>query len=131
MKISDVVDGHMRNVLRKVVEGPHDNAVRAHLNGAYKAPREPLEARATRYVAENPAVWGLFQKFTFEALNKGLTKVGAKMVGERIRWESMVSGNDGFKINNSYLAHMARRFMRENPLYGQVFATRVQKGRTA
>lgn len=104
--------------------GPHDIAVRAYANGTYKERKIPLSERAERYMAENPEVYRKFCSFVWQLVAVGKEKVGAKMIAERMRWESMVSGNDGFKVNNSYISAMARRFMRENPQVGEIFETR-------
>ncbi len=101
---------------------PHDIAIRAHLNGAYSKQR----LTAAEYMARYPQVYQAFERFTHEALKSGRARVGAKMLAERIRWESFITG-DQYRINNNYVAAMARRFMDENPLYGKVFETREKQ----
>jgi len=98
---------------------PHDNAVRAHLNAAYK----PEKPTAQEYMAKYPQVYPTFERFTHEALKAGRERVGAKMIAERMRWETFITGGE-YRVNNTYVAAMARRFMDENPLYGKVFETR-------
>ncbi len=103
----------------------HDNRVRANLNAAARPPKLDVDTKARLYVEQNPDVWAQFQRFTHEALNAGCKKLGAQLVAERIRWEAAVTKKaDGFKINNSHLAFMARKFMAENPIFGDVFTTR-------
>lgn len=106
---------------------PHDIAIRAAANAAYGGGREPVSVRAARYIAENPSVYQAFGRFTREAVRAGRTRIGAKAIAERLRWEAFVTGNDAFKINNSYVSFMARRFMKENPAWAGLFVTRERK----
>ncbi len=98
---------------------PHDNAIRAYLNATYR----PEKLSATEYMARYPQVYQAFEQFAHEALRAGRERIGAKMIAERIRWESFIKGDD-YRVNNTYVSAMARRFMDENPLYGKVFETR-------
>ena len=88
---------------------------------------QKADSRFQEYHAQNPAVYEWFKKFTFEAINAGRTRLGAKMVAERLRWQSTVSGNDGWKINNSHVAGYARLFARDFPEHQNLFSTRKSK----
>lgn len=75
----------------------------------------------------NPSVYLLFEKFARELIEKGHKRVGARMIIERIRWECAVSSAkdaDGFKINNMFIAHYARLFIRNHPQYREFFEFR-------
>lgn len=85
------------------------------------------ESRFQQYHKENPAVYEVFTKFTDEAIRAGRRKIGAKMIAERMRWEHTVSGNDGYKINNSYIAHYARLYENEHPEHRGLFQFRRAK----
>ena len=76
------------------------------------------------YISENPMAWELFQSFTKQAIGAGRRRIGAKMIAERIRWETYLRKTGDFKFNNNYTAGMARKFMAENPQYGDIFQTR-------
>jgi hypothetical protein len=39
----------------------------------------------------------------------------------------MVSGNDGFKVNNTYTSDYARLFEKDFPLYAGIFRKRLVK----
>lgn len=106
------------------VRSPHDIAIRAHANATAKAVKVPLNERAERYMSENPTVYAKFCEFVRQLRAAGKSKIGAKMIAERMRWESLVSGNDGFKVNNSYISYMVRRWNKENPNCEGVFETR-------
>ena len=97
----------------------HDNAIRAHLNSTYRHDK----ISAQEYMARYPQIYQTFERFTHEALKAGRQRVGAKMIAERMRWETFITG-DEYRVNNTYVSAMARRFMDENPLYGKVFETR-------
>ena len=78
---------------------------------------------------QNPDVYDLFCKFTFEAINAGFKNFGAQSVIERLRWETaIVKGNDGFKINNNHAPYYARLFMMDYPQYNGFFRIKKLKG---
>lgn len=103
---------------------PHDIKVRVHGNQVQAKPKKPVAERAETYIEENPAVYQKFCAFVLELVSAKKKRIGAKMIAERLRWESLISGNDGFKVNNSYVAHMARRFCKDYPQHTGVFQFR-------
>jgi hypothetical protein len=77
------------------------------------------------YVRENPEVWSAFTRFTIEAATKGRTRLSARLVIERMRWESMISeSGSAYKINNDIAPKLARRFMAHYPGMDGFFRTR-------
>lgn len=91
---------------------------------------EQLRDEVTRFHRAHPEVWKLFERFTFEAIQRGRNHFGVGAVWERLRWETMVNPEydlDGaFRLNNNYRAFYARRFMRLYPQHEGFFRTRVQ-----
>ena len=90
-----------------------------------------LSAREYRQILEfkqyheaNPHIYIAFKRFAFEAINAGRHYLGAGFVVERMRWETMISGDDEFKLNNNYRAYYARLFMDEYPDNKGFFRTR-------
>lgn len=84
------------------------------------------ESAFKKFDSENPKVWELFSEYTFEAIKAGHKRIGAKMVAERIRWESFVATKgDAYKFNNNYTAFYARKFSNTFPLYKEVFRNRT------
>ncbi len=85
------------------------------------------------YHERNPQVWAMFKRFTFEAILSGRSRIGAKMIAERIRWETFLRPAEGdeFKINNNYVAFYARKFMCEFPEHDSVFQTRTSQADAA
>jgi hypothetical protein len=82
-----------------------------------------------QYHERNPQVWAMFRRFTLEAIRAGRTRIGAKMIAERIRWETFIGPAEGddFKINNNFTAFYARRFMAEHPEHAGIFQTRASR----
>lgn len=77
------------------------------------------------YDKANPQIWEMFKKYARELLLAGRSHAGAKMIMERIRWETTVSAQgDGFKINNNYAAYYARKLMASDPVWKDFFNTR-------
>jgi hypothetical protein len=76
----------------------------------------------------NPSVYEYFERFTFEAIDRGHKKLSAWLIVNRIRWETTVvtSGGD-FKISNDFIAYYARLFMHNHPEHRGFFRTRPMK----
>lgn len=74
---------------------------------------------------ENPAVWDLFQAFTFEAINAGHKHYSAMAIIQRIRWHTGVETKGSrFKINNNHVAYYARMFHVAYPEHDGFFRLR-------
>lgn len=97
----------------------HDIKSRVHRNMT-----EKNKFDAGKWLAENRGAYRLFKQFTLQAIESGVTRIGAKAVAERIRWESSLQKTTDYKLNNSAVSEMARRFMADYPEYAGIFATR-------
>jgi hypothetical protein len=67
-------------------------------------------ARAEAWAKENPQVFALFEKFALRAADRK-RRFGMKALAETVRWEVMMrwdKDEEGFRINNSYTAHIGR-----------------------
>lgn len=80
-----------------------------------------------KYDIENPQIWEMFVRFTFEAIQAGKKMFSAEAIINRLRWESVVTGNDDYKINNDLKPYFARKFVREYPQYDGFFEFRKSK----
>ena len=61
------------------------------------------------YHRDNPRVWRIFQHFAEQALTSGRDRMGARMIGERIRWYTTIESSDAeFKINDHHWPYYAR-----------------------
>lgn len=89
---------------------------------------KPLDARFKAFVDQNPGVVKLFTAFAVEAKMAGRTRIGAKAIAERCRWEvAITTQGDTFKINNSYVSRLARLVAQERPDLAPLFETRRLK----
>ena len=79
-------------------------------------PAETVKA-FLEFTRKSPAIWGAFQRFAIEAAAAGRKYYGAKMIMERVRWETEVTKGGEFKINNDYTAYYARLFAAKWPEY--------------
>jgi hypothetical protein len=77
--------------------------------------------------AQHPMVWNLFDRFTWDRINRGFKNYSVNAIFERIRWETdQAQTKRDFKLNNNYRAFYARAWMKANPEYDGFFRTRVQ-----
>ncbi len=84
-----------------------------------------IQERFAEFHRDNPKVYELFQRFTYQALQTGRKRFGARMIWERMRWYTTVETNDlEFKLNDHYPPYYARLFMARHPKYAGFFETR-------
>ena len=79
--------------------------------------------------AVNPHVYRLFTHYAMEAHGLGTTRLGARLLWERMRWDVTVDThyadpNEEYKLNDHYIAYYARHFMADHPELGEFFETR-------
>jgi hypothetical protein len=65
------------------------------------------------YFINNPEVWDLFVKYSFEAAESRRQRFGVRAISERIRWFCTVetTSNDNFKLNDHHTPYYARLLM--------------------
>jgi len=91
---------------------------------------EPDLSLAERYavfIAANQNVLDVFEALTAQWLNAGHERVGMKAIAERARWESGLRMSDEWKINNSFVAFIARDLLARRPEWSDAISTRTQK----
>jgi len=98
--------------------------------------RNHLERKFEVYDAENPHIWPLFVRFTFETIERGYQHYSVNGIFERIRWHTSVEAKPApgdppnpdsggsLKINDHYRAYYARKFNDTFPRYDGYFRTR-------
>lgn len=79
---------------------------------------------ATDYDDQHPQIWEYFKLFSLQMIGKGYKRIGSKMIFERIRWETMITGDGTFKVNNNYTPYYSRKFEKEFPEYEGMFVKR-------
>lgn len=88
--------------------------------------QNPAIEKMYEYHYRNPELYDAFKRFTFEAIQSGFRNFGARMIIEKIRWETGVVARDSnFKIDNGIGAFYSRLFMAEFPHFREYFRTRV------
>ena len=89
---------------------------------------DPTKARWREFHDENPHVWDMFERFTFDAIAAGKRNSSAWLIINRIRWETeIVTRGSAFKISNDHIAHYARHFHEQHPEFAGFFRTRPLK----
>jgi len=70
---------------------------------------------ANEWIAAHPEGFAEFEKMALRAAGRG-RRFGAKLLAERVRWERRIEhGEDDFKINNNYVAYIARELIARHP----------------
>lgn len=77
------------------------------------------------YHKDNPDVYKLFKRFTFDAIARGHENYSSKAVFERIRWHTEIETSGEFKMSNNYTPYYARLFMWEFPEHQGFFRTQT------
>lgn len=76
------------------------------------------------YHQQNPAVWNLFERYAFEAINSGIKRCSPSLVIQRIKWHHEVElGLGKLHVPSDFVAHYARLFNKTYPEHS-LFATR-------
>lgn len=89
---------------------------------------EDFNNRFDQFDNDNPKVWELFQRFTFELINKGRKRYSSDGVLHRIRWETALTTDDQtYKLNNNWSPYYARKFHKTYPQHAGFFATRPSR----
>jgi hypothetical protein len=84
------------------------------------------KAKFNEFDADNPEIYQYFEKFA-KQVAAHRDYYSAKAIFHRVRWETMITGNDEYKINDGWISHYARKFMEKNPQHEGFFKTRVRK----
>ncbi len=88
---------------------------------------DKIQKNFEKFHKQNPHVYVLFDKFTYRMICAGLQNGSARLVIERIRWETAVETVSELpvKINNNYTPRYARLWMNDNPTFSDYFRTRA------
>ena len=90
--------------------------------------RADVKLAFQQFLCEHPDVWDEFVLFSLSAIAAGYSHYSADAILHRIRWHMNIERKlDGFKINNNFSAHFARKFRAQFPHYDGFFRTRVIK----
>lgn len=83
---------------------------------AVRVTTDDLRSAAEQWIATNPQVYALFERFALEMHARG-RKFGVGLLTERVRWECAITtaSDDGFKINNNHRAYIGRKLVADHP----------------
>lgn len=85
-----------------------------------------IVAKFKQFHADNPHVYPLFKRFSFEAMKAGRNCFSTQMILERIRWYIEIeTKGDVFKINNNHASCYSRLLMVEHPELVNFFRRRI------
>lgn len=77
---------------------------------------------------ENPMVYEMFERFTFDAIRSGRQHYSHWAIVNRIRWDREIETRGGdFKISNDYIGFYARLFHAKHPRYDGFFRLKQLK----
>jgi len=87
-----------------------------------------LDERWQAFHAANPHVYAAFERLALQALAAGKTRIGAKALWERMRWDMwLASTDDEPRLNNDFTALYARHFAHMHPEHAQAFEFRKRR----
>ena len=101
-------------------DGEVQTAMQNNMNGKW------TKENFNEYHKSNPEIYNLFVKFTNMATQRK-KYYSAKAIFHRIRWESMISGEGDYKIDDGWISHYARKFMDDFPQHSGFFQTRERQ----
>ena len=85
---------------------------------------EKLREKFNEYHQANPHLYEAFEKYAKIAASHR-SHFAAITIINRIRWDTMLKGNDEYKINNNYAAYYGRLFEEKNPEHEGLFRKRT------
>jgi hypothetical protein len=106
-------------------EPPENNAYRAWL---------ARKREWWKWHSDNPEIWEYFQRFAFEAINRGRSRISHWLILNRVRWEVWITtttqgpDDDDYKISNDYFAFYARFWKYTYPQHADLFKTKRMIG---
>lgn len=95
-----------------------------------------IKDRFIEFHKANPEVYDLFERFTGDAIDSGMKRIGSKFIFERIRWEMFVATKGAgycvaskrlLKLNNDFTPWYARLFMAKHREHVGLFERRMVK----
>jgi hypothetical protein len=90
--------------------------------------RDTIRAKFEDFDAAHPEVYRALVRLARQWVSAGHGKLGIATLFERLRWEWHIAGltdRDGYKLNNNYRSHYARKIMAENFDLDGLFETRT------
>jgi hypothetical protein len=76
---------------------------------------DSIQARFERFDAENPEVYKTLVILMHEMKMKGIQRWSVKAAFEVLRYQTITTGGDDFKLPNDYTSRYARKLLQEFP----------------
>jgi len=83
-----------------------------------------LKEKFINYHADNPQIYEAFERYAHLASSRR-NHFAAITIINRIRWDTMISGDDDFKVNNNYAAYYGRLYEENHPEKKDFFRKRT------
>lgn len=75
-----------------------------------------IEERFQNWAKENEEAVGMFFRFADQMWEAGRRPIGAKLIVERMRWETLlVTMGQDYKLNNSFTRSLALLYVKAHP----------------
>jgi hypothetical protein len=90
----------------------------------------PIQDAFEEFHEKNPHIYANLKLLSTQAYNAGRRHIGMKFFFERLRWEYMMGIEDPvnvFKLNNSYTSFYARKLIKNNKKFKDLFWTREKE----
>lgn len=89
------------------------------------SPQTKWEAKFRVFHANNPHIYELVKRYTFDVIATGRERFSMTSIFERIRWHSNVETRDSepFKLCQNYIPYYSRLFMEDFPQHRGFFRT--------
>lgn len=85
---------------------------------------DKVQSKFDEFHEANPHVFAMWEKLTFEAINRGYKNIGAALIRELIRWETgLITTGNKYKMPNVFTPYYARLFMKKHPQHKGFFRT--------
>lgn len=88
---------------------------------------EKLKEQFKKYHAENPHIYKRFVELAKQMRSTGRKYYSSKMIINVIRWETELSGNDEFKINDKFQSFYGRLLVYHDKSFEGFFQFRERK----
>ena len=89
---------------------------------------DSTDAKFEKWITANPHVLELFINLALAMQARGRTRIGAKAIVERLRWEyHYTTSGDEFRLNNLFTSRLVRRAITARPELAAMFELRALK----
>lgn len=88
---------------------------------------KPAYGSFEHYDSVHTDIWQAFEEMALKLIKQGYHHYGSKALFEKIRYHTRIDGGKDFKVNNTFTANYARKFIRLHPEHKDFFELRETK----